>query len=124
MSVFLQTLRRNAVALFVTFHIICVLICALPRPPSTDANKLEDPEVKGEMQRLGFSDEQRRVLLQLVVNYTRSMNKGEHWLKWYLVPTGTQQTWNMFGGTPPRYPLVFVVEVQPEGESGYLLFQD
>ena len=30
----------------------------------------------------------------------------------------------MFGGTPPRFPLVLVVEVRPQGEDDYVLFQD
>jgi hypothetical protein len=35
-AVFLLAVRRNAVALFATFHIVCVLLYALPNPPVSE----------------------------------------------------------------------------------------
>ena len=43
------TWRAHAVALFVTFHMVCVILYALPRPPVLSADVLEHPEVKAEL---------------------------------------------------------------------------
>src|SRR5947209_17703612 len=43
------TWRAHAAALFVTFHLACVILYALPRPPVLDPDILEHPEVKAEM---------------------------------------------------------------------------
>jgi hypothetical protein len=42
----------------------------------------------------------------------------------YLEATGSVQSWNMFAGTPPRYPQVFMVEIFPQGGAGWIPFQD
>jgi hypothetical protein len=128
--------RAHAAALFVSFHIVCVFICALPSPPvSVDEEILKDPEVKAELDAsfgtlhswVGWRDtpeEIRDDVFAVVRAYTRGLDWARAWTTPYLEATGSLQGWHMFGGTPPRSPLVFVVRVQPEGEKEMVLFQD
>jgi hypothetical protein len=122
----LHILRRQAVALFVTFHIVCVIIIALPSPPATSDDILEHPEVKAEMQAAidVFGKDFVEQVLQFVRAYTRWTNSAKSRVNPYLEIAGSTQSWHMFGGTPPRFPLVFVVEVKPKGEKSYVLYQD
>ena len=129
------TWRAHAAALFVTFHLVCVFLYALPRPPVLDPNILEHPEVKAELDE-GFGalhrvipwrdrpEQMRDDVFRAVTAYTRFTDRLRRLVSPYLDTVGSTQSWHMFGGTPPRFPLVFVVEVQPQGESGYVLFQD
>jgi hypothetical protein len=127
--------RRNAVALFVTFHITCVFLYALPRPPSVRDAILEHPEVKAELEASvgklhellpwrDTADEQLRDLLRIVRAYQSATDRARRLVSPYLNLVASTQSWHMFGGTPPRFPLVFAVEVRPRYESEYVLFQD
>src|SRR6266542_2101699 len=130
-----MTWRAHAAALFVTFHLACVILYALPRPPVLDPDILEHPEVKAEMAQ-GFGalhrvipwrdtpEQMRDDVLRVVLAYTRFLDRLRTLVGPYLETAGSTQSWHMFGGTPPRFPLIFVVEVQPRGEADYLLFQD
>jgi hypothetical protein len=109
---------------FVTFHIAAVVASALPRPPTADDAILEHPEVKAEFESGGLTEQQARDLLALARQYVAATDRARDVVLPYLRLTGSAQGWHMFGGTPPRFPLVFVVEVRPRGESGYVLFQD
>lgn len=127
--------RAHAVAVFVTFHLACVIVYALPRPPAMGDDILQHPEVKAELDQ-GFSalhrvvpwrgtpDEMRDDILRVVRGYTRFLDRIRRTVEPYLELAGSTQSWHMFGGTPPRFPLVFVVEVQPQGEPDFVLFQD
>src|SRR5439155_10664304 len=76
------TWRAHAAALFVTFHVACVLIYTLPRPPVLDQDILQHPEVKAEMDQ-GFGalhklipwrdapEQMRDDALRVVLAYTR-----------------------------------------------------
>src|SRR5437773_1840850 len=110
--------RRNAVALFVTFHITCVALYALPRPPAVHDAILEHPEVKAELENsIGklhdlipwrdTPEEQLRDLLAIVRTYTAVTDRARRKVEPYLNLVGSTQSWHMFGGTPPRFPLVF-----------------
>jgi hypothetical protein len=118
----LQTLRRHAAALFVTFHLVCVLVYALPRPPAANEAVLNHPEVKAELQ--NFPPELVEDLLTAVRAYVRVTDAARSKASPYLELAGSTQSWHMFGGTPPRFPLVFVAEVKPKNESEYILYQD
>src|ERR1051326_4964312 len=48
-AAFLNAVRQNAVALFATFHIVCVFVYALPDPPGLDNATLNQPEVRAEL---------------------------------------------------------------------------
>ncbi len=123
----LRILRRQAVALFVTFHIVCVVIIALPAPPSTSDAILEHPEVKAELEswRELVGDEVVKQVFQFVRAYARWTDAAKKIVTPYLELAGSApQNWHMFGGTPPRFPLVFVVEVKPIDEAAYVLYQD
>src|SRR5262245_16249613 len=129
------TWRAHAAALFVTFHLVCVFLYALPRPPVLDPNILEHPEVKAELDE-GFGalhrvipwrdrpEQMRDDVFRVVTAYTRFTDRLRGLVSPYLDTAGSTQSWHMFGGTPHRSPLVFVVEVQPQGESSYILLQD
>jgi hypothetical protein len=123
------------VAVYATFHIACVTLYALPRAPAVDDAILEHPEVKAELEvSLGkihdlfpwrdTAEEQLRDLLGVVRTYQTATDHGRRLVTPYLNLIASTQSWHMFGGTPPRYPLVFVVEVKPANEREYVLFQD
>src|SRR5262249_62083901 len=61
--------------------------------------------------------------LGVVRGSTRFLARIRRTVEPYLELAGSTQSWHMFGGTPPRFPLVFVVEVQPQGEPDFVLFQ-
>jgi hypothetical protein len=129
------TWRAHAVALFVTAHLVCVTLYALPRPPALNKEILEHPEVKTELEHsfrtlhniFPWRDTPQAMqddILNVVRAYTRATDKIRAVISPYLEAAGSTQSWHMLGGTPPRFPLVFVVEVQPRGEGQYVLFQD
>lgn len=118
------TWRQHLVAVFVTFHIVCVLLYALPRPPAVHDAILEHPEVKAELEALPLTDPQIRFLIGLARHYTRATDVARRRVTPYLDLIDSTQSWHMFGGTPPRYPLVMMVDVRPRGESAFVPFQD
>lgn len=133
---FLNGLRRNAVAVFVTVHIVCVLLDGgLPNPPGLDDTTLAQPEVRAELDdvmtrvhdRLPWRatpEEQLEDLLAVARAYDRFTGEARRRVAPYLNVIDSTQSWHMFGGTPPRFPLVLLVEVRPENESRFILFQD
>lgn len=127
--------RRHLVALFVTIHIGAVLLYALPRPPSLDERVLQHPEVQAEMAQscralhrfmpwYDSADDLQADVLAFARAYKKVTDGARRIIQPYLELAGGPQSWHMFGGTPPRFPLVFVVEVQAEGAEDYELFQD
>ena len=129
------TWRAHAVALFVTAHLACVFLYALPRPPVLNQAVLEHPEVKTELEQsfgtlhnlLPWRESPQAMqddVLGAVRAYTRTTDAVRRVIAPYLELAGSTQSWHMFGGTPPRFPLVFVVEVQPTDADHYILFQD
>jgi hypothetical protein len=122
----LRILRRQALALFVTFHIVCVLIIAAPKPPATGPEILQHPEVKAEFKLWIdlFGQEFVESVLVFARDYTHAVSSAQRRVNPYLELAGSTQSWHMFGGTPPRFPLVFVVEIKPKGEHDYVLYQD
>jgi hypothetical protein len=127
--------RGHAAAAFVTFHLACVILYALPRPPALDDEVLENKEVAAELDH-SFSALHRVVpwratprqmrddVLGFVRGYVAVTDRIRGIILPYLDTVGSTQSWHMFGGTPPRFPLVFVVEVEPEGEGRFVPFQD
>jgi hypothetical protein len=131
----LKRLRRHLVALFVTFHIACVVVYALPRPPAVEGAILDDPEVRTELLTTAeaihscvpwrdTAEEQLQDLLAFARGYTTATDRARAVITPYLRLADSTQSWHMFGGTPPRFPLVLEVEVRPEKESQYILYQD
>ncbi len=127
--------RQHTVALFVTFHLVCVFLYALPSPPVLTKEILDHPEVKAELDHSfgvlhglvpwrDTPDAMRDDVFRAVLAYERFTGRLRARVAPYLETVGSTQSWFMFGGTPPRFPLVFVVEVQPRGEEDYVLFQD
>src|SRR5262249_14439539 len=127
--------RGHAAAAFVTFHLACVILYALPRPPALDDEVLENKEVAAELDH-SFSALHRvlpwratpRQVRDDVLEFVRGHVAGTARIRGVLPPSpdtgGSTQSWHMFGGTPPRFPLVFVVEVWPAGERRFVPFQD
>src|SRR5438477_10901818 len=101
-------MRAHVAALFVTFHVTCVLIYALPRPPVLDQDILEHPEVKAEMEQ-GFGalhkaipwrdtpEQMRDDVLRGVLTYTRFTSRLRALVEPYLETAGSTQSWHMFG---------------------------
>lgn len=119
-----MNLPRHAIAVFVTFHIVGVVVYALPRPPAADESVLQHPEVRAELANGPITEAQARDLLAVARTYIAATDRGRSLVGPYLNLTGSGQSWHMFAGTPPRFPLVFVVEVQPRGEPDFVRFQD
>jgi hypothetical protein len=63
-----------------------------------------------------------------VIGYVRTYMdlyfEGRKIFEPYLEATGSTQSWNLFAGTPPKYPQVMQVEVFAPGSNGWQLFQD
>ena len=57
-------------------------------------------------------------------SYARGLDRVQRWVAPYLDATASSQIWQMFGGTPPRAPLVFVVEVRAAGARDFVRFKD
>ena len=107
----------------------------MPRPPTLSDEILEHPEVKAELEHsfdtlhrlIPWRQSPRQMrddVFRAVRGYTQVTDDIRAVIAPYLEAAGSTQSWHMFGGTPPRFPLVFVVEVQPRGEDDFVLFQD
>jgi hypothetical protein len=129
------TWRAHAAAVFVTFHLACVLLYALPRPPALDDAALRHREVKAELEQSfnalhklipwrSSPQKMQEDVIRLVRGYAKVTDDIREIISPYLEAAGSTQSWHMFAGTPPRFPLVFVVEVRPRGEKDFVLFQD
>lgn len=127
--------RAWLAAAFCTFHLFATLLYVLPYPPYFDAASLAHPEARDELTRLfGLlhsiapvmkdpKELQDRVLGMVRV-YTDTYFKVRKVVEPYIDAAGISQSWNMFGGTPPRYPRVFMVDIQPVGQASFENFQD
>lgn len=115
--------KPSAVALFVTMHLMCIILYLLPYPPRMDAATLALPDVREELDRFVSTIEDtfhpnmprtelRNSLIQWVREYSTAHEQIRRVIRWYLAPTGQLQSWNMFGGTPPRRPRVVMADVQ------------
>src|SRR5262245_20250220 len=93
------TWRAHAVALFVTFHMVCVFLSALPRPPVLSADVLEHPEVKAELDQAFAAlhrvvpwrdtpDQMRDDVFRLVAAYTRAPDRVRAVITPYLEAAG------------------------------------
>jgi hypothetical protein len=116
--------KRHAIAVFASVHIVAVIVYAMPRPPRADEAVLEHPEVRAELANSRISEDHARTILAMIREYIAVTDRGRDLVGPYLRLAGSTQSWHMFGGTPPRFPLVFVVEVKPLGEQTFVLFQD
>src|SRR5262249_42400393 len=92
--------RQHLVAVFVTFHIVCVTLTALPRPPSVDEAVFQHHEVKAELEALPFSEKQIRFLIDLTRDYFRFTEAARRLVRPYVRLIDSDQSWHMFGGTP------------------------
>ncbi len=129
------TRKERLLAWFVTWHLVAVIIYVAPYPPALDDVALSRPENQEEMQLLfrnlrpftpwwHSEQEVQTNVLRIARGYTSAYFLVRSLFEPYLDLTGSTQTWNMFGGTPPRYPSVFMAEILPRGESQWVLFQD
>ena len=127
--------RHHSVAVLVAWHMLAVLVFILPYPPYFDDRTLRTKEVQEEMALLfgtvhkvapiwkDAQETQTRVLA-LVRTYMDVYFKARKPFESYLEAVGSTQSWNMFGGTPPRYPKVLMVEIKPRGEAAYAPYKD
>src|SRR5438132_1307662 len=112
---------QHALALFVTLHVVCITLYALPRPPTVSDDILNHPEVKAEMEQ--WPPWLVQTGLKVVRAYVSLTDAARRRVTPYVNAVGSTQSWHMFGGTPPRYPLVFVIEVRPQREKDFVVFQ-
>jgi hypothetical protein len=129
------TWKQKLLAVFVTWHLAAVIVYVLPYPQYFDENTLNRPESREELHRL-FStlkpfapwwqteQEMQTKVLGYVQSYMNGYFAARKVFEPYLEITGSTQMWNMFAGTPPRRPLVFMVDVFPRGERAWVPFQD
>lgn len=114
-------------AAFVTFHLTMVVLELLPNFPRVDDGALKIPDVAVEVDRItaqvaGWSGRQgdeeavRDELLAVARSYKGFVDGIDGWTNAYLVPLGSEQTWNMFGGNARRFPRRMVVQVRPNHE--------
>jgi len=127
--------RQKLVAVLVTFHLFATLLYVAPYPPYMDDRAMGHPEVKREMELL-FKPmylvipygkdwtELKDTVLGLVRQYTATYFKVRKLVEWYMDAASIQQAWNMFGGTPPHFPRVFMVEIKPLGATEFLPYRD
>lgn len=128
--------RAHAWAAWFFFHFLCVFIYILPYPPYFDDRTLRMPEIQEEMGRF-FGDVHRTIpvmdspqelqafTVKWLKQYMEVYFRVRRWFaEPYLELAGATQSWNMFGGTPPRKPKALLVLVRPRGEQDYELYRD
>lgn len=131
----IQSLKPHLIAVLITAHLLCVFLHLLPYPPRLDQKSLDLPDVRNEidyfvnglhslLQYKGSHASLKRDLIDFVREYNRQHEKVRSIVRLYLEPTGQIQTWNMFGGTPPRHPRVMMVKIRPVHQSDWIPFQD
>lgn len=131
----IQALKPHLVAVLITAHFLCILLHLLPYPPRLDQKSLELPDVRAEIDYFvnglhsllhyqGSHASLKRDLIDFVREYNRQHEKVRSIVRLYLEPTGQIQTWNMFGGTPPRHPRVVMVKIRPVHQADWIQFQD
>lgn len=138
MSSSAQAPRRwldHVVAVWITFHLVVVVLHLIPTPPRTDKVALEIPEAAQEIDNVvqtlhgtgwydGSPEELREDLIAVVKRYKRWHTDATWFTRVYLDPIRSKQTWNMFGGGAKAHPKVMVVEIRPEGSETFEVFQD
>jgi len=127
--------RPHAIAAFVTFHLTCVLVYVVPYPPRFGRKVFENRDVREEIDRAvttfydlfgrpGTRRAFRKRALGAVADYTRAVLAARSLAGVYIEPVGETQNWNMFGGIPPRHPLIGMIEVKPRGARHYKTWLD
>lgn len=128
--------RAHALAAGFLFHWLCVFIFIVPYPPHLDERTLNMPEVKEELGRFfanaqhyfplySSADELRAETMKFLRVYTDGYFAVRRWFaEPYLEWVGSTQSWNMFGGSPPRRPKSLMVEVRAAGEAAFIPFKD
>lgn len=127
--------RAHLAAAFVTWHLLAVVVYILPYPPMFDEKTLRMPDVQQELEKM-FTvmhrvapiwkdpQETQAQVLKWVRVYMDVYFKVRKPFEAYLEMVGSTQTWNMFGGTPPKYPRLLMVEVKPRGAAAYVPYRD
>jgi hypothetical protein len=129
------TWKEKLLALFVTWHLVAVIVYVLPYPPYLDDESLRRPDSIEEMHILFGSlypffpwweteQEMQTEVIAAARAYVDGYFKVRKVFEPYLEATGSTQTWNLFAGTPPKYPMVFMVDIFPEGGKEWVPFQD
>jgi hypothetical protein len=96
---------------------------------------MKNPEVRNELallfgtlHKMFPAEKSPEALQDRVMGYVRIYTNGYFSVRRvfepYLEATGSTQSWNMFGGTPPRRPMVLMVEIKPRDEKDYVLYRD
>ncbi len=126
-----------AVAVFVTLHLVAVLIDVVPYPthPLSTVKKVHD--ARDEVDRVlhvahdlagkpGSFRDFKRTIFGLVNRYTVGVKRARHIVGPYLSTVGSTQRWNMFGGVPPRHPIVARLDVSEcgRGKKKFALWLD
>ena len=127
--------RAHLAAAFFTWHLLSVLVYIVPYPPYLDEHTLGLPDVKEEL-RLFFTavhrvapvwkdpQETQEEALKLLRVYTDGYFRVRKPFEAYLEAVGSTQTWNMFGGSPPKRPRLLMVEIRPKGADAYVPYKD
>ncbi|HMJ14937.1 MAG TPA: hypothetical protein VK524_26170 [Polyangiaceae bacterium] len=129
------TWKQKLLAAFVTWHLVAVIFYVLPYPPYFDEATLNRPESKEELHILFSSlkpfapwwdtqEEMQTKVLAATRAYMDGYFEVRKVFEPYLEATGSTQTWNLFAGTPPKYPMVFMVDVYPDHGTNWVPFQD
>ncbi|HEY6559732.1 MAG TPA: hypothetical protein VI072_20760 [Polyangiaceae bacterium] len=129
------TRKEKLLTVFVTWHLVAVIFYVLPYPPYFDEENLNRPESKEELHLLFSSlkpfapwwdtqEEMQTKVLRAVRVYMDGYFQIRKVFEPYLEATGSTQTWNLFAGTPPKYPHVFMVDIYYRGAKDWVPFQN
>jgi hypothetical protein len=117
-----------AVAVFVTLHLLAVLISVVPYPTHSLSAMKKVHDAREEVDRVlhaahdlagrpGSFRSFKRATLGLVDRYTGGVKRARHVVGPYLSTIGSSQRWNMFGGVPPRHPIIAKLDVAECGQK-------
>jgi hypothetical protein len=127
--------RAHLLGAFLAWHFLSVFVYILPYPPHFDERALKLPDVQEELGHLFtvvhrvapiWKDprETQDEVLKLLRAYMDIYFKVRRPFEMYLELVGSTQSWNMFGGTPPKHPRLLMVEVKPRGSNSFVPFRD
>jgi hypothetical protein len=114
------------IAVYATGHLLAVLVSVVPYPTQGLAKVKKVRDAREEVDRVlhtvhdaagrpgSFRDFKRRTF-SLVEGYTAGVKTARHFVGKYLSIIGSSQRWNMFGGIPPRHPIIARLEVSECG---------
>jgi hypothetical protein len=117
-----------AIAVFVTVHLLAVLVSVVPYPTHRLSAMKKVRDARDEIDRVlhaahdvagrpgSFRDFKRRVF-GVVNGYTAAVVHARNFVGLYLVTIGSSQRWNMFGGVPPRHPIIAKLDVAECGRK-------